>query len=137
MALNQVADPDRDLRVPAYLGRVLDEVDQPIGTCFQVSPGILATAWHVLDSLGAGEVGCIVKVDALGGSGGPWEAVVRAVDELADLAVLETPDQLDASVAGFRSTDGEQLGCELVVTGVSEVEDPGHEYRFLDALGTW
>ncbi len=79
----------------------------------------------------------MVKVDSLGSSAGPWEAVVRAVDELADLAVLEIPAALDASVAGLRSTDGEQLGCEVVVTGVSEVDDAGHEYRFLDALGVW
>ena len=43
-----------DGRVPGYLGRVLDGDGAPVGTCFQVAPGVLVTAWHVLDEIGAG-----------------------------------------------------------------------------------
>ena len=42
-----------DARVPGYLGRVLDGDGAPVGTCFQVAPGVLVTAWHVLDDIGA------------------------------------------------------------------------------------
>ena len=42
-----------DGRVPGYLGRVLDGDGAPVGTCFQVAPGVLVTAWHVLDDIGA------------------------------------------------------------------------------------
>jgi tetratricopeptide (TPR) repeat protein len=131
-------NPDaHDRRVPAYLGRVLDTADRPVGTCFQIAPGIVVTAWHVVDSLGAGEQGDAVRLDSLGGAAGPWEAVVRAVDALADLAVLQIPEPLGASVVGVRATDGEAIGREVLVTGVSEVDDPGHDYRFLDAPGAW
>ena len=47
--------PDR--RVPGYLGRVLDAATAPVGTCFQVAPGVLVTAWHVLDDIGAASRG--------------------------------------------------------------------------------
>jgi hypothetical protein len=39
--------------VPGYLGRVLDADGAPVGTCFQVAPGVLVTAWHVLSAIGA------------------------------------------------------------------------------------
>ena len=39
--------------VPGYLGRVLDGAGDPVGTCFQVAPGVLVTAWHVLEDIGA------------------------------------------------------------------------------------
>ena len=29
------------------------------------------------------------------------------------------------------------MNTEVVVTGVSRVNDPGHSYRFVDAVGTW
>jgi hypothetical protein len=56
---------ETDRRVPGFLGRVLDGSAQPVGTCFQVTPGVLVTAWHVLDDLGAGDVDAVVEVDPL------------------------------------------------------------------------
>jgi hypothetical protein len=52
-------------RVPGYLGRVLDGDAAPAGTCFQVTPGVLITAWHVLDDIGAASAGAPVRIDAL------------------------------------------------------------------------
>jgi len=43
-----MADP----RAPGFLGRVLDEHGHPAGTCFQLAPGVLVTACHVLADLG-------------------------------------------------------------------------------------
>jgi tetratricopeptide (TPR) repeat protein len=132
-----VSGPQRDGRVPAFLGRILDEGGAPAGTCFQLRPGIVATAWHVLASVGAREVGDGVQIDALGGDIGPLDATVHAIDELADLAVLDVAGALGASVAGFRATDDTPIGRDAVATGVSKVEDGDHEYRFIDAPGTW
>jgi hypothetical protein len=67
----------------------------------------------------------------------PFEAAVSAVDELQDLAVLITEGRLSASAGSVVATDSAALAEPIVVTGVSEVDDPGHEYRYLDALGTW
>ena len=127
-------EPDR--RVPGYLGRVLHAGGEPVGTCFQLAPGLLATAWHVLDGVRAGELGDVVRVDPLAG-GDARDATVVAIDPLADLAVLNTDLPLDASIAQLRATDGVPLGRPVVVTGVSHIDDPGHVYRYLDAAGEW
>ncbi|MFD4602225.1 tetratricopeptide repeat protein [Streptomyces sp. NPDC058464] len=120
-------------RVPGYLGRVLHE-DGPIGTCFQVAPGLLVTAWHVLDCVEAGAVGASVRVDPLSG-GGAFDAVVARVDPVHDLAVIRAQQALPQSVVGWERTDGQEYGTPLVITGAPEVSDV-HEYRFLDARGT-
>ena len=72
---------------PGYLGRVLDGDGTPVGTCFQVAPGVLVTAWHVLGDVGAAGDGDRVMVDPLGG-GAAFAAVVARADPLRDLAVL-------------------------------------------------
>lgn len=125
-----------DIRVPEYLGRVLAEDGTPAGTCFQVAPGVLVTAWHVLADVGAGEVGAAVSLDRLGGGPVLLGEVVRA-DAKLDLAVLRTTVPFQASVPGLAATDGVPIATETVVTGVSVVEDPGDEYRYLDAVGAW
>jgi hypothetical protein len=51
-------------RVPGYLGRILDSGDEPVGTCFQVTPGVLVTAWHVIDEIGAADAGMRVRAVA-------------------------------------------------------------------------
>jgi tetratricopeptide (TPR) repeat protein len=129
------ATPDQ--RVPVYLGRLLDPGGEYAGTCFQIAPGYVATAWHVLDDLGAGDAGATVALDSLRQPGKPWEATVHAVDELGDLAVLETSRDLGAPPPGFAPTDQVSIGTEIVVTGAADIADPGHEYQFLDAPGKW
>ncbi len=124
------------MRVPAYLGRVLTAESKPAGSCFQVSSGVLVTAWHVLDELGAGDVGATVRVDALNGTTESAPAEVVRVDPVHDLAVLQA-EPLGTSVVGFFATDRVALRTEVVVTGVSRVDDPEYEYRFLDASGEW
>ena len=81
------ADGEPDVRVPEYLGRVLDNGRDPVGTCFQVADGVLATAWHVLDDAGAAEEGANVWVDPLAG-GATFKAAVARLDQARDLAVL-------------------------------------------------
>src|SRR5437870_5136685 len=109
--------PRIDPRVPAYLGRVLNSDGAPVGTCFQVSPGILVTAWHVVDDIG----GTTVSIDALNGAGETASAEVVRVDPLHDLAVLTTSVPLDASVKGLFATDWVDLNTKVAVTGLSKV----------------
>src|SRR2546423_10269111 len=82
--------------VPGYLGRILDTTGRAVGTCFQVEPGVLVTACHVLADIGRAAVGARVAVDALGG-GDAVPAEVRATDPLRAMAVPATPNPLPAS----------------------------------------
>ena len=115
------AEPDT--RVPAYLGRVLNAGGEPVGTCFQVAAGVLATAWHVLDDIGAGEIEAVVAVDPLAG-GEAREATVVAIDPLADLAVLRVASPLGASIAGLRATDDVPLGLAVDRDGLRRDRGP-------------
>ncbi|MFD8076227.1 NB-ARC domain-containing protein [Streptomyces sp. NPDC059718] len=108
-----------------------------VGTCFQVAPGIVVTAWHVLADLGCGGTGSQVLTDALNGSAAAACADVVIVDAVRDLAVLRRTEPLPGSVAGWAATDSVGLLTKVVVTGVSTVNDPGHDYRYLQATGTW
>lgn len=122
-------------RVPSFLGRVLDEYGQPVGTCFQVMPGVLVTAWHVVHDVDAPAPGAVIRIDPLGG--GRWfAAVVAVVDEQLDLAILRGDIPLAGSTPGLVPTDAVALRTELEITGVSRVQDR-HDYRFITTTGTW
>ena len=89
--------------VPGYLGRILDDGD-PVGTCFQVAPGVLVTAWHVLNDIGAAAPDRPVQVDPLAG-GDPFEATVARLDATHDLAVLVAGTSLPAIAGTLTATD--------------------------------
>jgi hypothetical protein len=125
-----------DDRVPAFLGRILDDEGDPIGTCFQVKPGVLVTAWHVLNDLDRGEVGAGVRLDPLQG-GPPRDARVERIDLSHDLAVVVTDKPLADCVAGWTGTDAVPQATPVTVTGVVIMDDPGHSYRYLDSSGHW
>ena len=125
-----------DVLVPGYLGRMLGEDGAPVGTCFQVSPGVLVTAWHVLDAIGAASDGAPVRVDPLAG-GAAFGAVVVRFDPLRDLAVL-TCDAALPEVAGDLTATGQmKLRTEVSVTGHSVIEGSGHTARSLTTIGRW
>ena len=127
-----------DERIPLYLGRILTRSGTPVGTCFQVAPGVLVTAWHVLRDLRAGEVGSFVDVDALAGGDQPVvRAEVVSVDESRDLALLRREIPLPGTIEAVSLTDAVAPDTKIVVTGVAKVEDPGHEYGFLTTTGDW
>lgn len=128
-----VADP----RIPDYLGRILSADGDAVGTCFQIAKHLLVTAWHVLDDLDVGQIGDRVYFDALAGGLEPRVASVMQVDQLRDLAVLRTEIPLGGVAPGLAMTDTIPPNTAVVVTGVSDVDDPGHDYRFLDAVGSW
>jgi len=125
-----------DARVPGYLGRVLDENSDPVGTCFQVAPGVLVTAWHVLDDIGAAADDARVRIDPLAG-GEAFDAAVARLDLLRDLAVLTSAARLPTVTGPLAATDQVAAHVKVSVTGHAVPDDPGHVYRFLPAPGEW
>ena len=105
-----------DGRVPGYLGRVLDGDGAPVGTCFQVAPGVLVTAWHVLDDIGAAAEDARVRVDPLAG-GEAFDAAVVRLDQAHDLAVLVCDARLPATAGPLTATDQMALRAAVTVTG--------------------
>jgi tetratricopeptide (TPR) repeat protein len=124
------------MRVPGYLGRVLDGHGAPVGTCFQVAPGVLVTAWHVLDDIGAAAEDVRVRVDPLAG-GAALGTVVARLDPVRDLAVLTSAASLPAVAGPLTAADQIPLRVAVSVTGHAVPDDPGHTYRFLNAPGEW
>src|SRR5258708_7221526 len=102
---------------PAYLGRVLNADRTPVGTCFQVAPGVLVTAWHVLSRVGAGRAGDVVSVDAMA-TGAPGSVRVRVVDELRDLAVMVGVVPWTGSVEGLVASETVAALTDLVMSGL-------------------
>src|ERR1044071_2174839 len=123
-------------RVPGYLGRVLDGDGDPLGTCFQVAPKVLVTAWHVLDQLGAATVGAPVRVDPLQG-GHAFEAEVRRLDPVHDLGVLAGAGSLPESAGPLTATDELKLRTKVFATGHAVLDDDAHTLRLLTAVGEW
>ncbi len=124
-----------DKRVPGYLGRVLDAHEKPAGTCFQVAPRILMTAWHVLEAVGSTGIGASVQVDPLGG-GAAITARVERADQPHDLAALVSARSLSPECARLAQSDQVASHARTVVTGVSRFDDK-LKYRFLEAPGIW
>ena len=118
-----------------YLGRVLDGDGAPVGTCFQVAPGVLVTAWHVLDEIGAAE-NAQVQIDP-SATGERFDAIVSRIDRLRDLAVLTSAASLPAVAGPLAATDQISLGEKVTVTGHVVPDDPDDTNRFLNAPGEW
>ena len=125
-----------DGRIPGYLGRVLDGSGGPVGTCFQVAPGVLVTACHVLDDVNGATEGKQVQIDPLAG-GDRFSAAVRRVEPVRDLAVLVTDSRLPTVVGPLTPTDQMAVRAPVTATGHAVLEDRGSTYRFLTAVGYW
>jgi tetratricopeptide (TPR) repeat protein len=115
---------------------MLDGEGAPVGTCFQLKAGVLVTAWHVLDEIGAAAEGAQVRIDPLAG-GAAFDAAVARMDPLRDLAVLTSATGLPTVAGSLTATDQIPLRVKVTVTGHVVPDDPGHTYRFLDAPGEW
>ena len=117
--------------LPGYLGRILHpSADISAGTCFQLAPGVLATAFHVLQPYGP-TPGAVVRFAPLAG-GPPSTATVERVDQRHDLAVLRTDRPLPACVRRVVPTETELPGLEVIVEGFGDVPEPdGRGYRHL------
>jgi tetratricopeptide (TPR) repeat protein len=128
-----------ELAAPSYLGRILTAEGEPIGTCFQTSPGICVTAHHVLSDIGVAEVGASVTIDLLIEAESPHPAEVIKLDSLHDLAVLRRAVPLPTTVAKFSPTDEERSDVRMTVAGHCVVDEAGGQPqpRYLLAVGNW
>lgn len=123
--------------VPSFLGRIVDANGVAVGTCFQIEPGVLATACHVVAGLDAGAAGGQVQVGQLAG-GAVWPAVVHAVNSVQDLAVLRCDRPLAGSVAGLVAAASVAPATPVVVQGVSDFPNPsGHRFDSTVTTGVW
>ena len=122
--------------VPGYLGRVLDSAGDPVGTCFQVAPGVLVTACNVLEDIGAASDNSLVQVDPLAG-GGAFEAAVARLDQAHDLAVLISGVQLPLVTSELSATDRMEPRTAVTVTGHCVIADSGRTARSLTTIGQW
>ena len=129
-----MTDEPPDRRVPAYLGRVLDSAGDGVGTRFQIAPGLVATAWHVLENIGAGAVGAEVAVDPLAG-GARIAGVVAAIDPPSDLAAVRLVAPLSATIGGLAATDDVELNGPVVTAGVARIDD-AVSTRYLSGPGS-
>ena len=81
----------RDGRAPHHrlIGAVLSDNGSRAGTCFQISSGVLVTAWHILDDIcnSNAEVGRIVQVEPLTG-GTAFDCQIKSLDQKHNIAVL-------------------------------------------------
>ena len=125
-----------DARVPGYLGRVLDDGDAPVGTCFQVAPRVLVTAWHVLEDIGAAEKDARIGVDPLAG-GAAFQAAVARLDQDHDLTVLISDVPLPGTAGELAATDQMAPRAGVTVTGHAVITDPGRTARSLTTIGQW
>jgi hypothetical protein len=122
--------------VTGFLGRILGAADGPVGTCFQVAPGVMVTAAHVLEDLGAAAPGAEVRVDPLEG-GDSFNAHVIAVQPRNDLAVLRASRDLTTTIPCLAATGTVPTGAEVTLTAAGHLDDPEHTYRFVTAAGVW
>lgn len=124
-------------RVPSFLGRVLDDDGAAAGSCFQFPGGIIVTAWHVLADLGRDVEGAEVATDVLDGPPAAAAARVLSLDPARDLAVLHRERPFASSAPGLAVSGAVRLRTDGYVMGVSQVDDPGHDYGLVTATGTW
>ncbi|MFF0819218.1 serine protease [Micromonospora haikouensis] len=129
-----------------FLGRVLNQDGVSVGTCFQVHPGVLVTAFHVLQQALAIdpdlelEVGRVVYFSSLDGPDSlHFPAQVFAVDKRADLAVLKAENALSGSISHLMRSDIPQPGDEFQLVGFGTLRESyfDAEYMRLSARGRW
>jgi hypothetical protein len=123
-------------RVPGYLGRVLNDSGVVAGTCFQVAPGVLVTAAHVVDNACAGDMNARLSIDSLDG-GEAFGATVAQADRDHDVAVIVAQGSLSATASLLADTDSTPLRTGVSATGYAVIDDRGHQYRYLVAAAEW
>jgi len=116
------------------LASVLDATGTPVGTCFQLRPTILVSAWHIFNDVLDARM---AQVQNLDGDGARVEVRVAGADPDHDLVVLGAEGPLPSAVPGIVDSDGVNAGTSTSVTGVSSVPDPRHHYHWLEASGRW
>ena len=89
---------DSPRHIQPYLARVRAPNGRVIGTAFQIVPGVLVTAWHVLEDSDAPDSGDSVVVSRFE-SDDDLVGTVLEVDREYDVATVRIEKPLDASVS--------------------------------------
>ncbi|MBK6970244.1 MAG: trypsin-like peptidase domain-containing protein [Candidatus Microthrix sp.] len=107
-----------------------------MGTAFQVTPGVLVTAWHVLRDVGAPDVGDAVVVCQFG-SDADLGGTVGQIDQVVDLGVVQVREPLDASVGGLVASSLVPNGAMVEIQGASHIDDFDHDRPDVQMTGVW
>ncbi|MFC0623262.1 S1 family peptidase [Kribbella deserti] len=119
-----------------FHGRILDVDGRPVGTCFHLGGGVLATALHVVYQASADGV---VRFEPLADSAageGTGTAALLASDADHDLAILRTATPPSASVELVAMSDDQDSGLPISLTGYALLSS-GHSYRIMPSSGRW
>ncbi|MEU7770580.1 serine protease [Micromonospora taraxaci] len=125
-----------------FLGRIENTQGDYVGTCFQVTAGVLVTAAHVIQEAlqevdRSNLMGRIVAVAPLTSAGrGNIAARVIAVHPSQDLAVLQSDSPLPAEVPHLAYSDVQLPGTEFYITGCALLDNESR-YKSLTTLGQW
>lgn len=124
-----------------FLGRILDAGHRPVGTCFQVDPGVLVTASHVILEAAGDNNGEVWFEPVLPDDAPVMKASVVAVDPDHDLAVLKFDGEMHTSAPMLAYSDLQKGGTEVCFSGfgIEPNDEYGSttEYRFIQTQGAW
>ncbi|MFB4304376.1 trypsin-like peptidase domain-containing protein [Actinomadura sp. NTSP31] len=124
-----------------FLGRILGLDGEPVGTCFQVAPGYLVSARHVVADAGGGQVPSTVGFTDMSADG--WEdrrtARLECEDEVNDLVLLRCDQPLPASISHLALSKPQAQNTEVWLGGFAVQQDSGgsHHRRYLETTGRW
>jgi tetratricopeptide (TPR) repeat protein len=130
------ADGINNEQASGYLGRILDYSNAPVGICFQVAPGLLVTAWHVLDLAGVTANDTRVRVEPLIGKGS-FDATVLRVDPLRDLGLLKIGKRLRTVAQPLIRTDPIHSRTKITVMGCAVSDSRSDICQVLGVPGEW
>ncbi|WP_407562326.1 hypothetical protein [Streptomyces sp. 184] len=126
--------------VPDYVGRILSSSGVPQGTCFQLAPGYLVTAWHVAQGTLALGDDAVLRVDRLRDPGaGRITARVLAEDRKADLALLAADAAFPGSARLLRGARSVGQAEPVTVVGHALIHETAGNppVVWVEALGEW
>ncbi|GIH65417.1 trypsin-like serine peptidase [Microbispora siamensis] len=121
-----------------FLGTVKGSQGESVGTCFQVAPGVLVTAAHVVRDAGGLAIGGTVSFSPID-SDDVSTARVERIDEIHDLAVLRSSTPLPSEVSILSYSDNQLPGSNFHLIGFATLKE-GFTYaprRYLPTIGRW
>ncbi|MFV0457806.1 MAG: CHAT domain-containing protein [Actinomycetales bacterium] len=134
----------------AYLGRVLTAAAEPVGTCWVAAPGVVVTAYHVVqdvtgslpvvwqDDAATPDPGSVVPIEPLrAGVAAVSQARVLAVDAVLDVAILSGGWACATPV--LAATDLVRPDEPAQAVGAGYLDDPTEERarRVWSTTGRW
>ncbi|MFF3671322.1 trypsin-like serine peptidase [Microtetraspora malaysiensis] len=122
----------------SFLGTVKSAQGESVGTCFQVAPGVLVTAFHVIRDAGGSQIGARIDFSPIDGDGISTARVER-IDERHDLAVLRSDNPLPADVPILSYSDNQRPGSDFHLIGFATLSEGfiPTPRPYLPTIGKW